>query len=163
MRNVLAIVLCAILTPAALADFLENFDDINALPGWAEQNNSEPLGTTGWFQGNTTVFPPQATSGYIAANYNNAGSGTGPATISNWLITPEVTLQNGDTVEFYTRSPDASIFPDRLQVRMSVAGSMPMLAAPPRPSATSRSSCLTLTPLTKSVATPRRGSNTRSR
>lgn len=123
MRNILAIGLCAILVPAALANILEeHFDDL-LLPGWAMQNNSEPLGTTDWFQGSAIVFPPQATSGYIAANYDNAGSGAGPATISNWLITPEVTLQNGYIVRFYTRCPDASIFPDRLQVRMSLAGS----------------------------------------
>ncbi|MBK6431598.1 hypothetical protein [Candidatus Amarolinea dominans] len=41
---------------APLADFSEGFEDITLLPGlgWASQNNSSPLGSTGWFQGNDT-------------------------------------------------------------------------------------------------------------
>ena len=84
------------------ADFSEGFEDITVLPGWAFQNNSSPLGLTDWFQGNDTVFPAQAgsTTSYIGANFNNT-SGVGD--ISNWMMTPQITMNNGDTVSFWTR------------------------------------------------------------
>ena len=106
------------------ADFSEGFDDITLLPGqgWFFQNNSEPLGVTDWFQGNDGVFPSQAgaTTAYIAANFNNSGS---PGTISNWMLTPEMSMSDGDTLSFWTRTVTGSTFPDRLQVRLSTAGS----------------------------------------
>ncbi len=42
--------------------------------GWAKTNNSAPLGTTDWFQGNVTVFSTQAgpADSYAAANFNAA-------------------------------------------------------------------------------------------
>ena len=102
----------------------EGFDDITTLPGngWFTKNNSSPVGTTNWFQGNATVFPSQggATTAYIGANFNNT-AGTG--TISNWLLTPVRTLSNGDVMKFWTRGVDGDPFPDRMQVRMSLAGS----------------------------------------
>ena len=100
----------------------EGFNDVGNLPGWVLINHSEPLGASGWFQGNEGVFAafdgdPDA---YIGANYYNGG---GLATISNWLLTPELSLQDGNTLTFYTRTIEASAFPDRLQVRMSTNGS----------------------------------------
>jgi len=91
------------------------------VPGWTTQNNSVPVGTTGWFQGNPAVFPAQAgpTNSYIAANFNST---TGANTISNWLITPHVNLVNGAQFKFWTRTGTANPFPDRLQVRLSTAG-----------------------------------------
>ena len=100
----------------------EGFTTVAPLPaGWAAQNLSSPVGTTGWFQGNTTVFPAQsgATTSYIGANFNNT---TGANTISNWLFAPNITLKNGDIFTFYTRTITAPAFPDRLQIRMSTNG-----------------------------------------
>ncbi len=101
----------------------EGFDDITTLPtaGWATQNNSSPVGTTTWFQGNATVFPSQAgaATAYIGANFNNT---SGSGTISNWLMTPNRTFNNGDTISFWTRTVTGGTFPDRLQVRLSTAG-----------------------------------------
>jgi hypothetical protein len=99
----------------------EGFDDIRNLPGWVLMNHSQPLGASDWFQGNENEFHafdglPDA---YIAANFNNGGD---LATISNWLLTPEVLLQDGATLTFYTRTVQSSAFPDRLQVRMSTNG-----------------------------------------
>lgn len=103
--------------------FSEGFDDITTLPGlgWFFQNNSQPIGTTGWFQGNDGVFPAHsgAANSYIAANFNNGAS---VATISNWMLTPEVSLADGDTFSFWTRTVNAPAFPDRLEVRLSLAG-----------------------------------------
>ena len=86
-----------------------------------QTNHSTAVGSTKWFQGNDTVFPAQAgaPTSYIGANFNNT---TGTNTISNWLLTPPVTLQNGAQLSFWTRTVTTPQFPDRLQVRMSTAG-----------------------------------------
>lgn len=86
------------------------------------QNNSQPgPGTTGWFQGNSTVFNAQSgdASSYIATNFNN---GTGVSTLSNWLLSPVVTLGSSAGLSFWTRTVNAPMFPDRLQVRWSANG-----------------------------------------
>ncbi|MEP7339944.1 MAG: choice-of-anchor J domain-containing protein [Acidobacteriota bacterium] len=109
---------------AITSAFSEAFDDITTLPGagWSLQNLSNPVGTIGWFQGNDAVFPAQAgaTTAYIGANFNNTGS---VGNISNWLLTPEIGLKNGDVIKFWSRKPAVTTdFPDRLEVRMSTAG-----------------------------------------
>jgi hypothetical protein len=103
----------------------EGFEAITTLVpgGWFMQNNSQPgPGATGWFQGSTAAFPSQsgAANSYIAANYDN---GTGTSTLSNWLLTPVVTLQNDAQLTFWTRTVDTPVHADRLQVRMSINGS----------------------------------------
>jgi hypothetical protein len=116
---------CAVLAASAgLANaqsFSESFDDITTLPtnDWFQQNNSNPVGIYNWEQGDTTVFGPQASAGYIFCDYNN---GAGLATISSWLVAPNRPLNNGDTFSFWTRTVDTPAFPDRLQVRMSTNG-----------------------------------------
>jgi hypothetical protein len=101
----------------------EGFDDVSALPGsgWAVSNNSVPLGLTDWFQGNADLFGSQsgAPDSYLGANYNNT---TGAGTISNWLLTPVLTLDNGAAISFYTCTPIGSIDPDRLELRLSAFG-----------------------------------------
>jgi hypothetical protein len=87
--------------------------------GWFFLNDSNSRGITDWFQGNTGVVSPQATAGYIAANFNNT---TEVGTISNWMMLPAETLQNGDVLSFYTRTAGDAPFADRLQVRMSLNG-----------------------------------------
>ena len=109
--------------PPTVCDLAQGFDDVTTLvpSGWVTQNNSQPLGITGWFQGLSSTFPSQSgsPSSYVAANTN---SGAGVSTISNWLLTPPVTLQNGAQFSFWTRTIDAPQFADRLQVRMSTNG-----------------------------------------
>jgi hypothetical protein len=89
--------------------------------GWTCLNQSTPVGTTGWFQGNSGVFPAQAGSptSYIAANFNNT---TGANTINNWLITPQVSFGTGATLQFWSRTVSSPAFPDRLEIRLSTAG-----------------------------------------
>jgi VCBS repeat-containing protein len=95
----------------------------SAVPaGWTRVNNSSPIGSTGWFQGDVSVFSAHAgaTHSYAGANYNNTGS-TG--TISNWLISPKIsTLSNDDAWSFYTRQA-VSPYADRLEFRLSTNGS----------------------------------------
>ncbi len=90
--------------------------------GWSTKNQSNPLGITGWFQGNTAVFNSfdGAANAYIAANFNNT---TPAGTISNWLFSPTVNIKNGDVVSFYTRTFTGNTRPDRVQLRMSLSGS----------------------------------------
>jgi len=111
--------------PASAAVLLnEGFDNIATLPGagWVQTNNSSPLGSTGWFQGNSTVFPAQAgaENAYIGANFNNTTGAAG--TISNWLLSPELSLADGSVLSFFTRTVNAPAFADRLQVRLSTSG-----------------------------------------
>lgn len=119
---------------SANAQIVESFDSglptagTSAPPGenivlpsgtWFAINRSAPIGLTGVRQGTAaTVFGPHQGAGFATMNFNN---GAGTATISTWLITPEISLANGKDLKFYTRSA-AGTFPDRLQVRMSLAG-----------------------------------------
>jgi hypothetical protein len=101
----------------------EGFENITTLTasGWVQNNLSSPVGTTGWIQGDaTSPFVAQNGAGFIAANYQN----TAGTEISNWLITPSRTFTNGDVVTFYTRTttPGGTVYPDRLEVRLSVNG-----------------------------------------
>jgi Calx-beta domain/Domain of unknown function (DUF4214) len=106
--------------PDLSCTFSEGFDNVSNLPssGWVQINRSQPLGTTGWFQGNH--FAPQsgASNSYIAADFNNAADPP-PSTISNWLLTPQLMLADGARFTFYTRR-DRSDYAERLQVRMSL-------------------------------------------
>ena len=111
---------------ASAQSFSESFDTVNSndpmpLPGWVAINHSELATEVLWFQGNPTVFASHmgAPSAYIGANFQTTD---GDSTISDWLLTPQRMISNGDTITFYTRTVTGSNFPDRLQVRLSTAG-----------------------------------------
>ena len=115
----------AMLTLNGQVMITENFNTPSTLPaGWVRLNNSSPLGTTSWFVGNAGVFPALSNpdTSYIAANFNNTLGSAG--TISNWLITPTVTVNNGGIFQFATRTNtvggSSSVSPDRLQVYLSL-------------------------------------------
>ena len=119
--------LAAALTTFAAAEagattlFSESFDSVP--PGsWVSVNNSALPGTTNWFQGNSGIFAAQqgAANAYAAANFNSADFG---GNISNWLITPTLSLDNGQVFSFYTRTETPAAFGDRMQVRLSGNGS----------------------------------------
>lgn len=116
--------LCLLAKPASATTLLlENFNNIATLvpSGWAIVNNSAPPGTTDWFQGNPAVFPSQAgaPNAYVAANFEAAGFG---GNISDWLISPQLTFHNTDTISFWARTEAGSAFPDRLELRLSLNG-----------------------------------------
>jgi hypothetical protein len=108
----------------------ENFD-VAPPATWTTLNLSTPVGTASWFQGNPTDAATPgpfdsyagATNSYVGCNYNSVA---GNATISNWLFTPSVSLQDGDVITFYTRTtdPGTTVYPDRLQMRIG-AGATP--------------------------------------
>jgi hypothetical protein len=105
---------------AGAATLAEGFDTVTP-GGWTVVNNSAPVGLTNWFQGNNAVFPAQsgAATSYAGANYNNT---TGAGNISDWLITPTLIFNNGDSLSFYTRTVDTPTFADNLEVRFSDVG-----------------------------------------
>jgi hypothetical protein len=100
----------------------EGFDNVAGLgsAGWLLVNNSTAADQS-WFQGNTGVFTAfaGADEAYIAANFWSSGSTTG--VISNWLITPTLTLSGGETLSFVART-DSTDFADALVVRLSTSG-----------------------------------------
>lgn len=101
-----------------------DFDNVSTLAadGWVVTNNSNPVGPASWFQGDTLIFASHQGAGesYIAANAQSVLGDVG--TISNWLITPNVSFNNGDVFSFYTRTRLGSDLPDRLQLLMSTSG-----------------------------------------
>ena len=97
---------------------------------WAQTNNSTSAGTN-WFQGagssNITFSAHSGTTNeFIAADYQSLNGATG--TVDLWLFTPTVSLQNGNTFTFWTRTQDNTQFPDRMEVRMSTNGSSTTVA-----------------------------------
>ncbi|WP_298221589.1 choice-of-anchor J domain-containing protein [Flavobacterium sp.] len=123
--------------------------------GWVRTNQSTSASTTLWtvasyaavtvsatvqalpFQNQAyttgqTCPPPNGQDAtpnkFALVNFTSTSStaATG-ATISNWLISPIVTVDNGDVISFYTRlgkfsATGTASFPDNLQLRMSTNG-----------------------------------------
>ncbi len=123
MALLIAVLLIGIGRVSAQA-ITEGFEDVTTLPaaGWAQQNLSSPVGTVPtWFQGDAVSWPAQAgpANSWIGVNFNSV---TGGNTISNWLFTPNRTLNNGDIIRFWTRTTTTAVFADRLEVRLSTAG-----------------------------------------
>jgi hypothetical protein len=105
--------------------FTENFDTFTALAGlgWTQTNQSTPVGASTWAQGGGTAFAGAFNGAATSFTLCNFNSTTGAGTISNWLMTPAITLQDGDVITFYTRQGGtAPSFPDNLQLRISTNG-----------------------------------------
>lgn len=114
----------------------QSFDDMPAMyysTGWVSINSAITLGSVvQWTQGAPAVFSAyagSATNAYAAIDYTTIA---GPAaTISTWLVSPTVSLQNGDIIKFWTRTVNTPAYPDRLQVRLSTTpGANPTTSAP---------------------------------
>jgi hypothetical protein len=106
--------------------YTEEFDTVSRMyaEGWSFANFSVPQGTGTWAQG---VFAPGkfGFDGFAAYSYKSSGNeyiyanyttGNGLADCNTWMITPPLMMKNGDKISFYTRTIDATTFPDRLQV-----------------------------------------------
>jgi hypothetical protein len=97
----------------------ENFDVFPTT--WTQTNQSSPIGAATWAQGGGTAFGAGGQAGgatsFALVNYTST---TGTGTISNWLITPEMPLQNGDVISFYSRTGgDETAYADRLELRIN--------------------------------------------
>jgi len=108
------------------AGLFEGFEDLSALlaNGWVTVNNSQPNNpaVTGWFQCVGTQIAPAVAGSELSCVSSNFNSGTGTATLNTWLIGPQMTFNNGDTISFYTRTIEGNPYPDRMQVRLSTSG-----------------------------------------
>jgi autotransporter-associated beta strand protein len=121
-------------SPAAaqILELTENFTTATQTTGgwtltsgfWPAQNNSanpQPFGATGgaWGPGGT-LFNPAPNNGYFATDTTATGNNNG--TVSDWLLTPVLTLHNGDILNFDTRTRSPEEGPSRLEIRLSTAG-----------------------------------------
>ena len=111
--------------------FVEEFESYEAAidSGWTFINGSVPVNEDRTWQegsasGDITAYSPRGSfNHFISANYESTSSGQG--IISNWAISPTVTMQNGDKIVFYTRSlvyPERDFYRDfvnRLQLRLN--------------------------------------------
>lgn len=93
-------------------------------PGFLFTNNSDSPNTTNsppYFGFSTTA---NSGSHSFIVNFNATIGTLGTETISFWMMTPEIALDNGTIVSFFTRTTgNPASFPDRLQLRMSTNGS----------------------------------------
>lgn len=123
--------------PVPDQSFVEQFDTTSAAlqRGWRFINSSVPKGPNIWQQGGSVVpwFSAYSNNGsnvgFIGADYTSTSLGV----ISNWVVSPAVTMQNGDKIIFYTRSAedlafdpvtnlpngDSTDYGNRLQVRIN--------------------------------------------
>jgi hypothetical protein len=103
--------------------FSENFDSVAALSGagWVQTNNSDAPAQP-WFQGNSGNFAAfnGAADAYAAANFLSSGLDTGA--ISNWLITPLISLSGANSLSFWART-DSLLYSDGLKISLSPTGS----------------------------------------
>ncbi len=127
MKKIYTFILATSLLSATTANaqtiFSENFDDIPTLlssGGWTQQNNSVPLGLEIWHSGLYLAIPAYngADTSYAEASYESTDA-LASGNISNWLITPQINLNNGDLISFYTTSYGNSTYPDRLDLRLN--------------------------------------------
>lgn len=113
-------------TDLRVPSLTEGFDDFVTLPGsgWFMQNNSAPDAIRPWRVG-IPLFLHGPFNSHQGADFTYALSGltasfTGTGTISNWMVTPELSFGADAEFSFWTRV--ASSRPNRLEVRLSRAG-----------------------------------------
>ncbi len=124
--------------------------------GWSAINLSAPASTnTPWFQGNPAAFAAfvGGTNNYIANNFQQIPANTAGG-ISSWLITPTLNLVNGAVLSFATRAPGtATVYADRMQVRMSQAGTNTVIPTGTTSVGTFTTLMLDINPLLNTITT----------
>lgn len=97
----------------------ENFDNVGGLgaAGWAQVASGSGAGS-GWFQGNSGIFPAAsgAANSYAAANFVDTGG-----SIADWLMTPVLSLADGMAMQFMLRLLGDG-FIDTVDVYLSTSG-----------------------------------------
>jgi hypothetical protein len=126
-----------LLAPPPVPDqsFVEEFDTAqNAYNrGWRFINRSELIGRTNWqnptiLTGIPFISYSGTGNGYLWADYQSTSGAA--VTISNWAVSPELIMQNGDKIVFYTRTEllffnnDSTDFVNRMQVRLNKTTSL---------------------------------------
>jgi len=126
-----------LLAPPPVPDqsFVEEFDTAQSAynRGWRFINRSDVIGRTNWQNPTVLTGIPFLSysgtgTGYLWADYQSTSSDAG--TISNWAVSPGLTMQNGDKIVFYTRAQllsfnnDSTDFVNRMQVRLNKTTSL---------------------------------------
>ena len=118
--------------PVANQSFVEQFDTMqNAYNrGWRWLNRSVPVGPSVWTQAPGTAsmsaYSSRGTNQGAAYTDYFSTAGTNDGTISNWLVSPSVIMQNGDKIIFFTKThvagtgATATDFGARMQVCINV-------------------------------------------
>jgi hypothetical protein len=142
-RFIAAVVVMCLASSASANILTENFDQpggffgntglgtpsVPVVAGWVVTNNSTPGGTRSWFSNNgSSPFTAQSGTGYAAVDVNSTA---GQNTISNWLLTPQISFNAGDQISFWTRTASPVDFPDRLQVHLSTSGASTNVGSTP--------------------------------
>jgi len=144
MRKTLLSQLCSCLflavsvatAEAQLTSLTEGFDTVGSsgppatgifASGWVNVNNSDIPVTSAfnWQQGDSGTFiytaqsPAGSTTSFAQVSFLTS-SGT---IVSDWLLTPVLTLEAGATISFYTAAVKGTTFANDLQVYISLSGS----------------------------------------
>jgi len=115
--------------PASLS-YHEEFDSMQRVvdAGWKAVNLSNPPGGDSWQQGSYIVNTQKggpfvsdiASHSYKASANEHAfvpyTCGAGLSFINCWLISPALSMKNGDVISFWTTTTSSVSFPDRMQV-----------------------------------------------
>lgn len=115
---------------AASRSYHEEFDSMQRVieMGWKGVNLSNPLGGDSWQQGSYIVNTQKGgpfVSGISAHSYKASANelafvpytcGAGLSFINCWLISPALSMKNGDVISFWTTTKETVSFPDRMQV-----------------------------------------------
>jgi hypothetical protein len=113
-----------ILDLAKGSTFLEDFNGDNTTAGitgrdwvWVDADGG---GTSSTFNGNTAAFTAfeGPDNGYIGQNFQGANG----LLIDQWLISPELTVEAGDTLSFYWRAAGGA-WDDSVYIKISEGGS----------------------------------------
>ena len=115
--------------PVITTSFIEEFKDMYTLTTtgiWITKDNSTNNNNTTnayWSQGLVGIDKYGNPYGFPAYSYSSskdeyAASGAYLGTTSSWLITPVLSVKNGDKISFYTRGDATGNYVDRMQVLM---------------------------------------------
>ena len=92
--------------------FINNSNSEGSQPGgWVIDNDAPP-------QLGAPLFPHSG-SNWIGADFSSGANDI----VSDWMILPTMTFQQGASLTFFTISTGSDVFPDRLQVLLSTTGS----------------------------------------
>lgn len=126
-------------TTAVTVSYTEEFPDVPSLTikGWAigEYSQADTTGTTAWIQGDFGPPLKGDTTFYGFTAYSTSGSPyeyiysydpdiDSNLSISSWLLTPVLSVKNGDKISFYTRGDTTGVFTDRMQVLLNNKASL---------------------------------------
>ncbi|MBS1919914.1 MAG: choice-of-anchor J domain-containing protein [Bacteroidetes bacterium] len=117
--------------------FIEEFEDVHGIQsrGWLLKDNTK-ISSSGpfasWDQGGASFDKDGAFYGFTAYSYNawpgefiysSISAINNHSSISSWLISPVLSVKNGDKISFYARGDTTAAFTDRMQVLMNKSSS----------------------------------------